>query len=515
MQISSLTRMILSTSFGIPLLLSACAVGTDYHPPEAPATDRYISRPLSEPTASAPVPGGAAQSFAVDGNVPAAWWTLFHSPDLDELIRQALAASPTLAAAQATLVVAQENVNALVGSALYPAVDAGLSANRRKVSGASFGQPNSHFNPFTLYNASVSVTYGLDLFGGARRELEALRSQVDVQRYQLEGAYLSLTTNMTAAAVREAMLRELISTTGEILALQEKQLEVMERQLTLGAIALPDVLAQRAQVSQTRAILPSYERDLAQVRHLIAVLAGRFPAEADALPHVALANLELPRELPVSLPSSLVRQRPDIRAAESLLHAANAQVGVATANLYPQIRLTASFGSEAVNAADLFAAGTGVWSAGAGLVQPIFRGGELRAKKRAAAAALDQARALYRQTVLQAFQNVADVLQALESDARTLAAQAEAASAARQAYEVTDRQFKLGGVSYLALLNAMRQDQQARIGLVQAQAARFVDTAALFQAVGGGWWSRDDGRETGSKERSVERRARSAGGDTP
>ena len=256
-------------------------------------------------------------------------------------------------------------------------------------------------------------------------------------------------------------------------------------------MSLPDVLAQQAQVAQTRATLPPLEQELSRTRHLLAVLCGLLPSEAGRLPQFEISSLHLPQELPVSLPSDLVRQRPDIRASESLLHAASAQVGVATANLYPQIRLTASFGSE-TNAGNLFTAGSGVWSVGAGLLQPIFHGGALRAQKRAAVAAYEQAAALYQATVLQAFQNVADVLRALETDARTLAAQAESDAASHEALEVTRKQFELGSVSYLSLLNAQRQAQQAQIGLVQAQAVRYADSAALFQALGGGWWNNAD-----------------------
>jgi NodT family efflux transporter outer membrane factor (OMF) lipoprotein len=251
------------------------------------------------------------------------------------------------------------------------------------------------------------------------------------------------------------------------------------------------VLAQRVQLAQTRATLPPLEKELALTRHQLAVLTGRFPSEAADLPEFSLDGLELPQQLPVSLPSSLVRQRPDIRASEELLHAASAQVGVATANLYPQLTLSASFGSETGKPSTLFSPGTAVWNIGGGLLQPLFHGGELSAKRRAAIAAYDQAAAQYRTSVLQAFQNVADVLRALDADARTLHAQADAEAAARDTLDLTQKQFQLGAVSYLSLLNAERQYQQTRISLVQARAARFADTAALFQALGGGWWNRE------------------------
>ncbi len=468
--------------------LAGCAVGPDFRRPPPPAVDSYTAEALPEETAAAPVAGGAPQRFVSGEEIPPQWWALFRSEALDRLIRQALADSPTLAAAQARLREAEENRRAQFG-ALLPRVDMNASASRQKISGAPFGQPAN--NPsFTLYNASVDVTYALDLFGGTRRELEALQAQVDYQRYQLEGVWLTLTSNLVTTAVQEGALRAQIRATREIVAAEERQLTLVERQFRLGGASRTDVLAQQAQLAQTLTTLPPLEKQLAQARHRLALLAGRFPGEAGRLPEFDLEGLNLPQELPVSLPSSLARQRPDIRAAEELLHAASAGIGVATANLYPQLTLSASLGSEATKVQDLFGGGTSVWSLGAGLLQPIFRGGELTAKRRAAIAAYDQAEAQYRETVLLAFGNVADALRALEMDAQTLQAQADAEAAARATLDLARRQFQLGAVNYLTLLNAERQHQQARIGLVQARAARFSDTAALFQALGGGWWSR-------------------------
>lgn len=472
------------------MAMGGCTVGPDFRTPAAPVATEYTATALPPQTASAPVAGGETQHFAPGQAIPAQWWHLFHSPALDQLIRQALKENPTLAAAQATLRQAQENLRARSGTEYYPGVDASLTGSRQKATGAAFGQPNGGGFFFGLYNATVNVSYSLDLFGGGRRELEALQSQVDYQGYQLEAAHLTLTANIVTTAVQEASLRTQLKATRDIIVLQEKQLALVERQFQLGGAARSDVLAQQAQVAQTRTGLPPLEKALAQTRNQLAVYAGSLPNEA-ALPEFDLDKLHLPQELPLSLPSMLVRQRPDILASEGLLHAAGAQVGVATANLYPQITLTASMGSQAARIQDLFAPGTSIWSLGAGLVQPVFHGGELTAKRRAAIAAYDQAAAQYRGTVLQAFQNVADVLQALEADARALQSQADAERAARETLEVTQQQFQFGAVNYLALLNAQRQHQQAQIGLVQAQAARFADTAALFQAMGGGWWNRE------------------------
>lgn len=423
-------------------------------------------------------------------DIPERWWELFRSDALDRWIRGALSDNPTLIAAEATLRQAQEVRQARFGS-LRPSVDGSVSASRQRITGSSLGASGASFNPFTLYDASVNVSYTLDLFGATRRGLEALQAQVDYQRYQLEGAYLALTSNIVTAAVQEASLRGQLRATLEILRAEEEQLGLVEKQFRAGAVSRVDVLAQRAQLAQTRATLPSLEKQLAQNRHLLAVLAGRFPGDTADLPEFELDKMRLPEELPVSLPSSLVRQRPDIRSAEELLHAASASVGVATANLYPQITLNGSYGSGANRLADLFGPGTSFWNLGAGLLQPAFRGGALRAERRAAVAAFDQAAARYRGTVLQAFREVADVLRALEYDAATLKAQADAEAAARDTLELAQERYRLGAASYLTLLDAERRHQQARILRVQAQSARFADTAALFQALGGGWWNRD------------------------
>jgi NodT family efflux transporter outer membrane factor (OMF) lipoprotein len=450
-------------------------------------------------TAAAPVTGGSAQRFVEEGDLPARWWELFRSEALDRWIREALENSPTLDAAGATLRRAQEIRRARAGE-LLPAVDGSASVSRQKPSGASLGLPGARVNPFTLYSASVEVTYSLDLFGGLRRELEALQAQVDSRRFQLEGAYLALASNVVTTAIQEASLRGQLQATREIAATEKEQLALIEKQFELGGISRTDVLAQRASLAQTLAIIPPLEKRVAQTRHLMAVLAGRFPGDTADLPAFDFEGLRLPEELPVSLPSSLVRQRPDIRSAEELLHAASAAVGVATANLYPQVTLSGRYGTEAMRAGDLFSAGSAVWGFGAGLLQPVFRGGALQAERRAAVAGFDEAAALYRETVLQAFREVADVLRALEYDATTLAAQAEAEAAARDTLEIAKKQVRLGATSYLSLLNAQRQYHLARSLLVQAQSARYADTAALFQALGGGWWNREpEGRTGGAR----------------
>jgi len=470
-------------------LVAGCAVGPDFRSPDAPVVRGFTPEPLPSETVSTPVAGGASQRFQDGKEIVSDWWTLYQSESLDALIRQALAESPTIAAAQARLREAEENLRARTGTVYSPTIDGDFSVTRSKSTGASYGDPSASANTFTLYNAKVSVSYTLDIFGGNRRELEALRAQVDYQRFLLEGAYLTLTSNIVTTAVKEASLRGQVSVNREIVNLLEEQLDVVAGQFDVGAVSRSDVLAQQTVLAQTRATLPPLEKELAQTRHQLSVLVGRLPGEG-GIPEFNLETLELPVELPVSLPSSIVRQRPDIRASEELLHAACAEVGVATANLYPNITLTGSIGTNAVKIEDLFSHGTSIWSLGAGLLQPIFHGGELAAKRRAAVAAYDQAAAEYRSTVLQAFQNVADTLRALEADARTLRAQAEAERASRETFEITREQFRLGGVSYISLLVAQRLYQNARIELVKARADRFADTAALYQALGGGWWNR-------------------------
>jgi NodT family efflux transporter outer membrane factor (OMF) lipoprotein len=471
------------------LTLAGCTVGPNFQRPDAPRTDRYTETPLPQETTSAATTGGAAQRFVAGGDLPAQWWSLYRSEPLDRLIREGLAESPTLAAARATLRQAQENLTAQTGALLYPGVDANASATREKISNASFGLPGA--SPiFNLYNASVNVSYMLDVFGGNRRQLEALQALVDYQNYQLEGAYLALTSNIVTATIREATLRAQIQAQRDILAAEQDQVQRVARQFELGGVGRLELVAQRAQAAQTAATVPPLENALAQTRHQLAVLTGKLPSEV-VVPEFNLDTLNLPEEIPVSLPSELVRQRPDIRAAEALLHQASAQIGVATANLYPQITLTGSFGGQSTQLHSLFA-GPSVWSIGAGLLQPLFHGGQLEAERRAAIAAYEAAQGQYQETVLQGFRNVADALRALEEDARTVKAQAEADALARDRLELTRKQYQLGGTSYIALLDAQRQYNLAHFALVLAQGTRYADTAALFQALGGGWWQRDD-----------------------
>ncbi len=471
--------------------MAGCAVGPDYRRPAAPAVDRYTAKPLPAITAAARGTDGDAQRFLLGRDVPARWWTTFDNDELTRRVDTALAHSPSITAARAALRQAQENVGAARGD-LYPSLDANAGVTRQKQSGASFGGAFT-FPPLTVYNTSVKIGYVFDLFGGVRRGIEAQAALADYQRAQLEATYLTLAANVVTASLQEASLREQLHATEQIVAMQRQQLAIAQKQQAIGATSLTDTLAVRAQLTNTQTLLPPLRKQLAVTRNQLATYLGVTPAQLEMQP-LRLDTVHLPRDIPVSLPSRLVAQRPDIQAASAQLHAATAQVGVATAAMLPQISLSASAGSSALRAGDLFSAGTGAWSLGLGLTQPLFHGGQLISRKRAAQAGLDKALADWQGVVLAAFQNVADALQALQFDAQGLAAQATAAQTATRQLHLIRRQYRLGATGYLNLLNAERGFQQARIGLIQARTARLSDTAALYAALGGNWH-----REAGSK----------------
>jgi NodT family efflux transporter outer membrane factor (OMF) lipoprotein len=467
-------------------MLAGCAVGPDFRRPEPPASSTYLSGGQPSGTVAAMGPGGSPQRFDTGADIPSEWWSLFRSESLDRRIRIALEESPTLAQARARLVQAREDLTARAGATRYPAVDAGISATRQKVNLASLGVPNvPDPGPFTLYNASISVSYALDLFGGNRRALEGLGAQVDYRRFELEAAKRTLAANVVNAAIRQASLRARIGILRDLLEAQGRQFAITEDRYKAGGVSALDVRNQNMLLDQTRALLPPLERQFAQATHQLGVYEGREPAEA-AIDAFDLDALHLPEEVPLSLPSSLARKRPDIRAAEALWHQACANVGVATADLFPKITVSGSLGSQRTDSGELLN-GVNVWSIAGNLMQPIFRGGELRARKRSAVAAYDETAAMYRQVVLQGLQEIADALSALDMDARTLQARADAAGHARAGYEIALQQYQVGGISHLALLDAQRQLLQSEFDRVQAQADRYADTAALLHALGGGW----------------------------
>jgi NodT family efflux transporter outer membrane factor (OMF) lipoprotein len=479
-----------AAAIGAVLLLTGCAVGPNFVGPPPPDVAGYTPEPLGRATVAANARAGEAQRFDRARDLPGDWWTLFHSRALNALVEKALARNPDLQAAQAALRVAKENVYAQQG-ALFPSVDGSFSGSRQKLAVASPSDAGSDSPTFNLFTGQLNVSYSPDVFGGTRRSIEVLAAQADSQRFALEATYLTLTSNLAGASVQEASLRGQIAATLSIIKIETDVLSILRRQRGLGAIAEADVVAQEAALAQAELALPPLRKQLAQQRDLLAALTGGFPGQQ--LPEqFVLGSLRLPRDLPVSLPSQLVEQRPDIRAAEANLHAASAQIGVAIANRLPNITLTATTGSTALSVDQLFTPGTGFWSAAGAVTQPIFHGGTLLHRELAAKAAFDQAAAQYRSVVITAFQNVADALRAIQSDAVALQKAVASERAAAKSLDIARHRLELGDINYLALLNAQQTYQQALLSLAQARAARFADTVALFQALGGGWWNRSD-----------------------
>jgi NodT family efflux transporter outer membrane factor (OMF) lipoprotein len=469
--------------------LSACTVGPNFCSPLAPDVCRYTETPLPVETVSTEGQGGNSQHYM--GNQPLVfeWWRSFQCEALNCLIHRGLVNNPSIESAQAALRVAQFTLYSQIGSLQYPQVNIVTGADRQQNSGVPFGQQLDNIDPTTIFNilnAQINVSYTFDLFGGTRRQVEALCAQVDYQRYVLAGTTITLASNIATTAITEASLREQIKSTLDLIDYQAKQLEIIKQQFELGGVSKSDVLTQETLFAKTNATLPPLEKSLSQTRHALAALVGSFPDQSD-LPHFHLDDITLPSDIPVSLPSALVKQRPDIQASEALLHQASAQIGVATANMLPQFTISGNGGWQANFLNQLFEPASFIWNIGMQALQPFFRSGSLITARKASIAAYEQACAQYKQTVLQAFQNVADSLRALDFDAKTLRAQKEAEDAALASMLLTEQQFRLGAVNYLSLLNAEQQYQQTVINRIQAQAARYTDTVALYQSLGGGW----------------------------
>ena len=491
-------------------LASSCAVGPHYHRPTAPANAGYAPEPLAQTTASAPVHAGAAQQLVAGRDIPFEWWQLFQSPALNSLVERAIKANPTIPAAQAALAQAQELVYAQRGF-YFPSIAAMYQAERHKIAGnlTNDEAPGVQGNgdnlsaplqtpgvpPYTAplyYNfqtAELTLGFVPDLFGANRRQVETMMAQADAQRFALEATYITLACNVVAAAIQEASIRAQLQATRQIIAANENSLRILRDQLRLGMAMRIDVAAQETALAQARASLPPLQKQFEQTRDLIRALVGNLPNE-DVPETFELETLQLPPQLPVSLPAKLIEQRPDVRAAEAQLRAANAQVGVAVAAMLPQINITGSYGGNADQFAWMFRSGGPFWNIVGNVSQPLFEGGTLLHRKRAASQALKQAAAQYQSTVLTAYQNVADALHASLSDADALAANVEAETAAKVTYDLTRRQMEVGYVNYLTLLSAESAYDQALLNRVQAQAARYSDSVALFQALGGGWWNR-------------------------
>ncbi|KAF0099415.1 MAG: NodT family efflux transporter outer membrane factor lipoprotein [Rhodospirillaceae bacterium] len=470
-------------------LLAGCTAGPDFVKPAKPTSTGYTPEALALQTSSAASPGGAAQTFVPEQDIPGDWWALFQSTQLDALVRESLRANPDVDAAQAALRQARELYFAQQGG-LFPTLSANGSGQQQLSSPASQGQAGSGVM-FGVTSASLNISYSPDVFGGVRRQVESREAAAENQRFQLEATYLTLSSNVVVAAINVASLQAQIKATQDIINILNNSLTVVRRQFDLGGASRADVLAQEAALTQTQATLPPLQKQLAQQRNQLMRLVGRSP-DQDRGESFDLAKLKLPQELPLSLPSSLVEQRPDVRAAEEQLRGASADIGVAVANQMPQFTITGLLGFSSGGISSLIVPGSGVWSIGLGIAQTVFDGGKLDHQRQAAIAAYERAAAQYRGVVLSAFQDVANALRAVQYDADTLRAQVAAEQTAAASLRLSEQQYQLGAVNYLILLNAQQTYQTAVINRLRAQAARYSDTAALFQALGGGWWNRND-----------------------
>lgn len=500
-------------------LLASCAVGPDYVRPAIPSSKGYSAAALAVATASSPIPQGSEQRFALERDIQADWWTLFESPQLNALIGRAFAANPTLEAAQAALRAAQENVYAQQGF-FFPTVRANYAPSRTKIAGnlggnspgvqgngsviSTFqGTPASEggvppFSGPVIYNfhtAQLTVGFVPDVFGGNRRQVETLQAQAKQQQFQLEAAYITLASNVIAAAIQEALLRHQIAITNDIIDANTQAVGLLQRQLKAGYATRLDLALQEGALAQAQQQLPPLQKQFEQTRNLLRALTGA--TQDFELPEsFELTSLKLPQELPLSLPSQLVEQRPDVRAAEEQLHAASAQVGVAIANRLPQFSIDATWGGAASRFSQMFWNSGRFFSLTGNITQSLFDGGTLLHRQRAAQEQLRQAAAQYQGTVVTSFQNVADTLQAIHADAQALSAAVNAESKTKASLELIRRQLSRGYIDRLALLSAEQTHRQAVMARAQAQAARLGDTAALFQALGGGWWHRTSGTDT-------------------
>ena len=469
-----------------PLLTTACVVGPNFKPPPPPPVSAYINKPLPTIGGTPGVPAGEAQHFISGAEIPADWWKLFHSRALNALIEQALSNNADLKAAENALLVAHENTRAQRG-AYAPKVTAGVNVTRQKDAASLAPIPANNALAYSLITPELSVSYVPDVFGLNKRTVEAAAAQEQASRYQMIAVNITLTSNVAQAAIQEASLEDQIDATNELIAINRQILSLLQYQKSKGYAGGTDVAAEQTQLAQVEASLPPLLKQRDQQNDLLAVLAGRYAGQA-AANKFTLANFTLPADLPLSLPSALVEQRPDVLQAQSNMHAASAQIGVATANRLPNITLSGNIGSTALAIGQVFGPGTGFWNIGAALLAPIFDGGTLLHQQRGAIAAYKQSAEQYRGTVLTAFQNVADTLAALEHDADTLKATTRATNSAKASLDLVQLQYKDGYVGYLPVLNAEQAYHQARLSMIQAEAARLTDTAALFQALGGGWW---------------------------
>ncbi|MEI6094331.1 MAG: efflux transporter outer membrane subunit [Gammaproteobacteria bacterium] len=484
----------LSTALCVCLLLPGCAVGPNFHRPVAPIIKHYAEHPLPKSTVATPTLGGRTQYFKINQKISAEWWTVFQSKALDRLIRDALKANPDMRAASASLQMAHEATK-ISRTAFLPLLNGNVDPTRQQTSGSLASNLSSNAYLYTLTTASLSVSYLPDVFGATRRQVESTKALEEVTLYQYEAVYLTLSSNVVLNAIQEASLRGQIETTENIIKILKKLTYVLTQEKRLGSVGIEEVAQQKVLLAQAEALLPALQLQLAENRHLLASLLGRYSSE-DLDVKFTLQDFVLPQELPVSLPSQLIDNRPDIRAAEAMMHSASAKVGVAIANQLPSIPLSANGGympvTQSLNSIPSFLSPlplgpTMFWGLGANLFGTIFDAGSLYFQKRAAVAAYDQSVAQYKRVVLNAFESVADSLKALEMDAIALKHTKEQVDAAEMGFQAVVRKHRLGSVSYLELLVAEKAYADALLSLTQSQAARFEDTVALFQALGGGW----------------------------
>ena len=471
--------------YGAAMLLYGCAVGPDFKRPESPKITGYTRSSVTLPAAG---PADVQQNLVPAGEVATRWWEQFHSQPLNDVVTLAIAGSPTLDAARASLAQAQEVVAAARGG-FYPQVDVTAGAARGRISTSA--APGSGQVTANVLSIEPTVSYAPDVFGGTRRLVEQQSALSELQRYELAAAYLSLTGNAVTQAINIASAREQIKAVQEIVAVDDQNLELVGVEVEVGKAAQADLLSARSVLASDRALLPPIRQQLSLSRHALSVLVGRSPASWTP-PDFDLDTLSLPTDLPVTVPSALARERPDILAVEAQLHAATAAIGVATAQLYPNVTLSASWTQASGNLGTLFDGSAGLYSVAADLTAPIFHGGTLEAQRRAAVDAMTVQLAAYRQTVLLAFGQVADTLRALQHDAETLAALQNALETAQASLQLTQESYAEGQASFLQVLVAQRLYQQARLAYAKAKGQRYLDTVQLFVAMGGGWRSWND-----------------------
>ena len=493
-------RMVALAALGA---VAACAVGPNFKRPAPPADSGYGN---AGPAPNVAFGGGsdhAAQRLVSDADIPSQWWRVFQSERLNRLVEESLRANPNLAAAEQSLRQTRELFLAQRAS-LWPGFQGGASASRARNPDVSLANPTVAQSPvYSLYTAQLSLSFTPDVFGGGRRAVESARAAVEVSRFEYEAAYITLASNVVVAAVQDASLREQLAAVERLRDVQHQLTDTVRKQRGFGTASELDLLTQLAADAQTAVLVPPLEKQLGQNRDALTALLGRLPA-AEPSDTFRLDDLVIPPDLPVAIPAKLVEQRPDVRQAEASLHQASAQAGVALAAMLPQFEITGDVGSTALAFKQLFKPYTGFWDAGASLTQSLFDAGALLHRKRAADAALDAAGSQYRAAVILAFQNVADTLRALKSDADAADASADSRRSTRAAFELARRQREVGAISEVALLAAEQTYLQAEIGWIQARASRLSDVAALYQALGGGWWNRDQKESHGRADPSGE-----------